>query len=247
MPKLTTSNTSPSSDIQPRSVVLAIAVHVLLGGLLWWGATWVQPKPIETELWDAASLGAALNPQPVTEPTPQPEVNETTPPVVKTEETVEPAEIETKTVRETQPEKTVAKPKEPPVESKVTAKTQPTKPTPTNKPNTAANDSARNSVLGNAGKVAGGTGTAKSGGMDAGYVGKVKSMIESRGRNQGLSNASGSVSFRVAPNGSILNIVASITPADKKAVLESIIRGINLPRPVPDEAMSRGMRFSVRF
>jgi hypothetical protein len=44
-----------------------------------------------------------------------------------------------------------------------------------------------------------------------------------------------------------LNIVASITPADKKVVLENIIRGINLPRPVPDEAMSRGMRFSVRF
>ena len=237
MPKLSTLPTLPS-DIQPRSIVLAIAVHLILGGLLWWGASWVQPKPTEAELWDAAALGAALNQQSVTQPKPQPTVVEPTPTVVKTEETVEPAEIETKT----QPKKPVEK--EAVTDPKVTPKSQPIQPV--QKSNTT-DSSTRSAILNNAGKVPGATGTAKSGGMDAGYISKVKSMIESRGRNQGLSNASGSVSFRVAPNGSISGVSASITPADKKVVLEGIIRSISLPRPVPDEAMSKGMRFSVRF
>ena len=226
------------SNIQPRSLALAVLVHLILVGFLWWGASWLQPQPTEVELWDAASLSAQAE-QPVAVA-----VNETAPPVVKVEETVETADIETKVVKTVKPEPSDVKPvvEKKPVEVKpVPVKTLPSKPA------TSSNNSARDAILGNAGKVPNATGTSQSGSNNAGYVAKVKSMIEARGRNQGLSGASGSVSFRVAPNGSISGVSISLTPPDKKAILEGILRNFTVPRGMPDEALSRGMRFSVRF
>lgn len=227
------------SNIQPRSLALAVLVHLILVGFLWWGASWLQPQPTEVELWDAASLSAQAE-QPVAVA-----VNETAPPVVKVEETVETADIETKVVKTVKPEPSDVKPvvEKKPVEIKpVPVKTLPSKPV-----TSSSNNSARDAVLGNAGKVPNATGTSQSGSNNAGYVAKVKSLIEARGRNQGLSGASGRVSFRVAPNGTTFDVAVSITPSDKKAILEGILRNLIVPRGMPDEALSRGIRFSVKF
>lgn len=111
---------------------LAVAVHLLLAALLFWGFHWEKPtpQPIQLEIWSAAS-----QPQPSA-----PKIE--TPPPVKTAEPVvediQPAEINRK--KPVEPPKEVEKPK-PPVEKPVEkpaekpttkpVETKPAKPSPT--------------------------------------------------------------------------------------------------------------------
>ena len=183
------------SNIQPRSLALAVLVHLILVGFLWWGASWLQPQPTEVELWDAASLSAQAE-QPVAVA-----VNETAPPVVKVEETVETADIETKVVKTVKPEQPDVKPaiEKKPVEVKpVPVKVLPSKP--------VADSNARTNILKNATNGTGNTvsnNTSGAGSADtAGYKAAVKRIVESRAGK--LNGKSAVIAINVSQSGQVL-------------------------------------------
>ena len=263
---------TPTNTLHKPSMLATVLLHALVLGVLWWGAKWAAPQPTEVELWDAGSLGGAnssanaaqntaIDATPVenvapTPPTPTPEQSvkqaPTPPSIVQPNVTPPPAQV--------QPD--IAAPSSKPQPQKPTVPNNTTANKPQPMPNNAAqkpNTAARNDVLtqirqGSATGAGSGTGSGSAAGSGnanyAGYVGKVKSMIETRGRNQGLSGISGTVRFRVAPNGSISNVSVSGMPPDKAETLKRVISGLVLPREngaIPPPALSGGMNFNVRI
>lgn len=262
---------TPTNTLHKPSMLATVLLHAVVLGVLWWGAKWAAPQPTEVELWDAGSLGAnssshaaentAIDATPVenvapTPPTPTPEQGvtqaPTQPSIVQPNVTPPPAQV--------QPD--IAAPSSKPQPQKPTVPNNTTANKPQPMPNNAAqkpNTAARNDVLaqirqGSATGAGSGTGSGSAAGSGnanyAGYVGKVKSMIETRGRNQGLSGISGTVRFRVAPNGSISSVSVSGMPPDKAETLKRVISGLVLPREngaIPPPALSGGMNFNVRI
>lgn len=263
---------TPTNTLHKPSMLATVLLHAVVLGVLWWGAKWAAPQPTEVELWDAGSLGGAnssanaaqntaVDATPVeniapTPPTPTPEQSvkqaPTPPSIVQPNVTPPPAQV--------QPDIAAPSSKPQPQKPTVPNNTPANKPQPT--PNNAAqkpNTAARNDVLaqirqGSATGAGSGTGSGSSAGRGnanyAGYVGKVKSMIETRGRNQGLSGISGTVRFRVAPNGSVTSVSVSGMPPDKAETLKRVISGLVLPREngaIPPPALSGGMNFNVRI
>ena len=255
---------TPANTLHKPSAIAAVLVHALMLGLLWWGAQWVAPKPTEVELWDAGSLGGASSSANSTQntaidatpienvaPTPEPTVTPapTQPSVTPPPEQAQP-DI---TAPNSKPQ-----PKTPatPTPTVPASKPQPTPaPAAQSKPNTAT----RNDVLaqirqGSTAGAGAGTGSGSAAGSGnanyAGYVSKVKSMIEQRGRNQGLSGIAGRVSFRVAPNGAVTSVTVSGMPPDKAEALKRVISGLVLPRDngaIPQPVLSGGMNFNVHI
>ncbi len=254
--------TTPANTLHKPSAIAAVLVHALMLGLLWWGAQWVAPKPTEVELWDAGSLGGASSSANSTQntavdatpienvaPTPEPTITPapTQPSITPPPEQAQP---------DIAAPNSKPQPKTPatPTPTVPTSKPQPTAPTQP-KPNTAA----RNDVLaqirqGSATGAGSGKGSGSAAGSGnanyAGYVSKVKSMIEARGRNQGLSGISGTVRFRVAPNGAVTSVTVSGLPPDKAETLKRIISSMILPREngaIPPPALSGGLNFNVRI
>lgn len=263
---------TPTNTLHKPSMLATVLLHAVVLGVLWWGAKWAAPQPTEVELWDAGSLGGAnssanaaqntaVDATPVeniapTPPTPTPEQSvkqaPTPPSIVQPNVTPPPAQV--------QPDIAAPSSKPQPQKPTVPNNTPANKPQPT--PNNAAqkpNTAARNDVLaqirqGSATGSGSGTGSGSATGSGnanyAGYVGKVKSMIETRGRNQGLSGISGTVRFRVAPNGSVTSVSVSGMPPDKAETLKRVISGLVLPREngaIPPPALSGGMNFNVRI
>lgn len=223
----------------PRSAALTAFVHLMLFGLIWWGASWVQPKPAEVELWDAAGLAAAQQTQTTTLETTTP-TNETEHTPVdpnKVNETDTPDDIETEVDVKT---KSQTKTNES-IKQKESPKPLKNKQEKTNLNQNNPNQSVLNNNLGKNGA-----------GNDPGYVSKVRGIIERNGRGRGLSGQTGSVSFRVSPSGAVSGITISGFPADKKSVIESVIRASSpLPKGVggviPQKALSEGLKFTVKF
>ena len=253
---------TPANTLHKPSAIAAVLVHALMLGLLWWGAQWVAPKPTEVELWDAGSLGGASSSANSTQntavdatpienvaPTPEPTITPapTQPSITPPPEQAQP---------DIAAPNSKPQPKTPatPTPTVPTSNPQPTAPTQP-KPNTAA----RNDVLaqirqGSATGAGSGKGSGSAAGSGnanyAGYVSKVKSMIEARGRNQGLSGISGTVRFRVAPNGAVTSVTVSGLPPDKAETLKRIISSMILPREngaIPQPVLSGGMSFNVRI
>ena len=254
--------TTPANTLHKPSAIAAVLVHALMLGLLWWGAQWVAPKPTEVELWDAGSLGGASSSANSTQntavdatpienvaPTPEPTITPapTQPSITPPPEQAQP---------DIAAPNSKPQPKTPatPTPTVPTSKPQPTAPTQP-KPNTAARNDVlaqiRQSSATGAGSGKGSGSAAGSGNANyAGYVGKVKSMIEARGRNQGLSGISGTVRFRVAPNGAVTSVTVSGLPPDKAETLKRIISSMILPREngaIPPPALSGGLNFNVRI
>lgn len=249
---------SPAPHALHKPALLgAVLVHALVLALLWWGAHWVAPKPTEVELWDAGSLAGANAVDNAS--------NRTTPPAMTAPvEPSTPTDAVPSTASEpipaTRPD--IATPsKKPERNTTPTPSTAPT--TSPAKPTTAtdtppkANNSARTDVLaqirqGSGSGTGAGSGSATGSGNSnfSDYKGKIESMIEARGRNQGLSGSTGRVSFRVAPNGSVSGVSVSGMPPDKAETLKRIISGMIMPREngvIPPPALSGGMNFNVRI
>ncbi len=248
---------NPTATLHKPSMLATVLVHALALGALWWGAKWAAPQPTEVELWDAGSLGSSSTSANSVQNT----VVADTP-----VENLSPAPQPSAADAPTQTSVTPPDPAKPDIAAP-SSKPQPQKPiTPTNKPqptpNTAAqkpNSAARNDVLaqirqGSATGAGSGTGSGSAVGSGnanyADYIDKVKSIIETRGRNQGLSGISGTVRFRVAPNGSVTSVTVSGMPPDKAETLKRVISGLVLPREngaIPQPALSGGMNFNVRI
>ena len=255
---------TPANTLHKPSAIAAVLVHALMLGLLWWGAQWVAPKPTEVELWDAGSLGGASSSANSTQNT---AVDAT--PIENVAPTPEPTITPAPTQPSITPPPEQAQPDIAAPNSKPQPKTPatPTPTTPTSKPQPTPapaaqpkpNTAARNDVLaqirqGSATGAGSGKGSGSAAGSGnanyAGYVSKVKSMIEARGRNQGLSGISGTVRFRVAPNGAVTSVTVSGLPPDKAETLKRIISSMILPREngaIPQPALSGGLNFNVRI
>ena len=263
---------TPTNTLHKPSMLATVLLHALVLGVLWWGAKWAAPQPTEVELWDAGSLGGAnssanaaqntaVDATPVenvapTPPMPIPEQSvtqaPTQPSITQPNVTPPPAQV--------QPD--IAAPNSKPQPQKPTVPNNAAANKPQTTPNNAAqkpNTAARNDVLaqirqGSATGAGSGTGSGSAAGRGNAnyeeYKAKVESMIEARGRNQGLSGTTGRVSFRVAPNGSISNVSVSGMPPDKAETLKRVISGLVLPREngaIPPPALSGGMNFNVRI
>lgn len=258
------SRTATSTNtLHKPSMLATVLLHTLVLGMLWWGAKWVVPQPTEVELWDAGSLGGANNSANTTQNSAAD---------ASTVENIAPKSVPEQTVKQalTQPNVTPPPAQVQPDIAAPNSKPQPQKPmvpsapinksqstTPNNtaqKPNTAARNDVLTQIRQGSSGVGSGTGNGSAAGSGnanyAGYVGKVKSMIETRGRNQGLSGISGSVRFRVAPNGSVTSVSVSGMPPDKAETLKRMISGLVLPREngaIPPPALSGGMNFNIRI
>ena len=247
--------TETATPMHKSAALATLLVHACVLGLLWWGAHWMAPQPTEVELWDAGSLGGSAM---TAQETAAPAANPTTPTPATANTPTPPAPSVSEPSPAVKPD--IAAPTSKPAP---TAKPQPqpqAQPS-TTKPNTAqaSANTARNDVLAQArtGAATGagsGTGSGSAAGSGnanyAGYVSKVKSMIENRGRNQGLSGIAGRVSFRVAPNGAVTSISVSGMPPDKAETLKRVISGMVLPRDngvIPQPVLSGGMSFGVRI
>lgn len=254
---------SPNSTttLHKPAALATLLVHACVLGLLWWGARWFAPQPTEVELWDAGSLGggAMLNQEPsaapiasTTTPAPMPPVvNTPSAPSVSEPPPVKP-DIVAPTPAAPKPQSTPQTPQPSTPVTKPQVST--TKSTPQPNTNTARNDVLAQARTGSASGTGSGTGSGSAAGSGnanyAGYVSKVKSMIENRGRNQGLSGIAGRVSFRVAPNGAVTSVSVSGMPPDKAETLKRVISGMVLPRDdgvIPQPVLSGGMSFSVRI
>ena len=231
--------------IDKSALFWTLCVHIVLFVFVTWQLRWVAPKVVEIELWDAGSLGAMDAPT-----TQNPSINEVTPTL--TESVAAPSVKESNTAPSSELNATEIQ----------TQKTKPNASNTTQKPNekpTQTNSSLRDTILKQAQKNTSPATSGASHGNGKGasseygaYIAKVKSMIENRGRNQGLSGSAGSVQFRVAPNGSVSAVTVSGLPADKANILKQLLSGFVLPRDpnsggIPAPALSSGMRFSVRF
>lgn len=243
--------------LHKRAAIATLLVHAGVLALLWWGARWIAPQPTEVELWDAGSLGgntvmqandavpaAAPLPNTMTSTPVTPSISE--PPELAKPDIATPAAPASKPAPEPQKPQSVPTPNKPESRPPVPNKSQ-------------ANPAARTDVLaqtrtGASAGAGSGTGSGSASGSGnanyASYVGKVKSMIENRGRNQGLAGIAGRVSFRVAPNGAVTSVTVSGMPPDKAETLKRVISGMVLPRDegvIPQPVLSGGMSFSVRI
>lgn len=203
----------------PRSAALTAFVHLMLFGLIWWGASWVQPKPAEVELWDAAGLAATQQTQTTTETATS--VNETERLSVDQKETNTPAEIETKPDLKPKPQE--VKPNQP-----VKSKEPQTKPiTPAQKPTT--DNSARADVLKNSNGTSAGSSNAGVGN----FIGRLESAIARAGQNRGLSSITGTARVTVLPNGSVRVQSVTTNPADKAATVRQVLTAASASGPPP--------------
>ena len=243
--------TDTPTPLHKSAALATLLVHACVLGLLWWGAHWMVPQPTQVELWDAGSLGGgAVTNQEAAAPavlptatTPSAVLDTPTPPAPSVNEP--PPAMKPDIAAPTSKPTPTPKPQ-----------TQPstTKPSPQPNTNTARNDVLAQARTGTATGAGSGTGSGSAAGSGnanyAGYVSKVKSMIENRGRNQGLSGIAGRVSFRVAPNGAVTSVSISGMPPDKAETLKRVISGMVLPRDngvIPQPVLSGGMSFSVRI
>ena len=203
----------------PRSAALTALVHLMIFGLIWWGASWVKPKPSEVELWDAAGLAAAQQTQ-TTETTAP--VNETKPTSIEPKDSEDtPAEIETKPDLKPKPQQT--RPNEP-----VKPKESPTKPiTPAQKP--TSDSPARADVL----KHSNGNSAGSSNAGVGNFIGRLESAIARAGQNQGLSSITGTARVTVLPNGSMRVQSVNTNPADKAATVRQVLAAASASGPPP--------------
>ncbi|MFZ1891356.1 MAG: cell envelope integrity protein TolA [Formosimonas sp.] len=227
-----------ASKASPRALALALLVNALLIGALFLNLQWQQPKPAEVELWDGASLQAALDDPAIPEAVAtESEVNEsqTTPVEQSTEETA-PAEIDTKK-SDARAEKTSPQPKKKPESTTKPTPEKPKKPA-ENKPK--SNNANQSSVLNS---IKNGSGAA-SGEDTSGYKAAVKRQVENSARS--LKGKSAVVFVSLTASGVIQSKRIAKTSGDAAwdAKLLSAI-GSRLPPNVP-KSLQSGFTLTIR-
>lgn len=237
------------------AVVFSILVHIIVAGLLITSSFWIPPKPVEAELWDAASLAsatiqdAAVEVEKVID---EPENSQSTKtPTVQVKSVEQPADIQTKKPDE---RKTVAASKiipkltQPKPEIKKTElevkKTEPNK----KKVESKEEKKARTSILGAVTKETGnkfGVSSSGSGSEDvAGYKSAVKRRIEAD--SQGLSGRSAVVLINVSASGQVLGKRIARSSGDSawdQRLLASIIR---LPPNAPNAVQNNNLTITIK-
>lgn len=236
------------------AVFFSILVHVIVVNLLIMGSFWTQPKPIEAELWDAASLASATIQDATVEVEDTADESENNQvvktPIDQVNPIEQPADIHTKksderkaviTPKLTQPKPEFKKP-EPSVTVK--SKTEPNK----KKVESKEENKARASILGAVTKGSGnksGASSSGSGSEDvAGYKSAVKRRIEVDAK--GLSGKSAVVLINVSASGQVLGkriLRSSGDSAWDQRLLASISR---LPPNAPTAVQNNNLTITIK-
>lgn len=219
---------------------LAVAVHLLLAALLFWGFRWEKPtpQPIQLEIWSAAS-----QPQPSAPKIETPQPVKAAEPVV---EDIQPAEINRK--KTVEPPKEAEKPKPPvekPVEKPVTkppvkaTETKPTKPA----PDTAAKPDQMDDLMAALGKADAPAQAANKGQLLADYQKSLSQLILPRVIYSGdtSSNPTAEFSITILSSMTILNVTqvkSSGNPQWDSAAEKAILMNKKLP------ALPEGLPYS---
>ncbi len=253
----------PPSGGSGRAIVLAVLMHLLLGGLLFFGIRWQSSPPavVQAELWSATPQTAAPAPRPaVIEPAPTPKVEAPRP-----EPKVEPAPPPPKAdIVEKAPAKVEPKKKEPPkveppkVEPpKVQAKVQPPPPKVEAKPKPnpellklqqqAAVEvpqrppSELNSLLAAADKESTGKDAKTSGprGNDT-YIGRLVRAIRSQMRYPASATGNPFVTMRIEqlPDGEVSNVTVKKS-SGVQAFDDAVERAIHAASPLPRDEQGK--------
>jgi hypothetical protein len=237
-----------TARIQKNAVALIATalVHICMGLLLWWGATWVQVKPTEVELWSAGGGGevavvetAVSVPEPESTPTPvAPVVNQVAPPVVQEQADVQLKQNQKPSSNQKQPD-----PVTPP---KITP----------NRPNDEAakraqkqkEDAERRADLL---KTVGGGSSGSSGSNGSSnaeisaYMARVRNAINAAGRGVGLAEFKGTLTVKISNGGAIRFESASVATAEQLAKLKQVSnRVVNGP---PASAIGQTIRYAPSF
>ncbi len=243
----------PRGSGSGRAIVLAVAVHALLGALLFLGVRWQSSPPavIQAELWSATPQTAAPPPQrippppkveaPTPEPKPAPE-----PPVPKADiverapPKVEPKKKEPVKVEAPKP---VLKPLPQPIPPKVEAKPQPAKPLPPPKEAPVRPPSDLASIMASANGAPTSTGKDQqtSGPRgNAGYAARLQAAIRSQMRYpaSATGNPYAMVRIEQLPNGEVVNVTVT-RPSGVPAFDDAIERAIRAASPLPRDEQGK--------
>ena len=242
-----------TARIQKNAVALIATalVHICMGLLLWWGATWVQVKPTEVELWSAGGGGevAVVEPavsvpesKPESPPTPvAPVVNQVAPPVVQ-----EQADVQ---LKQNQKPSSSQKQPDPVTPPKITP----------NRPNDEAakraqkqkEDAERRADLL---KTVGGSSNGSSGSSGSNgssnaeisaYMARVRNAINAAGRGVGLAEFKGTLTVKISNGGAIRFESASGATGEQLAKLKQVSnRVVNGP---PASAIGQTIRYAPSF
>ncbi len=245
-----------TARIQKNAVALIATalVHICMGLLLWWGATWVQVKPTEVELWSAGGGGevavlepAVSVPEPEPESTPMPVapvVNQVAPPVVQ-----EQADVQ---LKQNQKPSSSQKQPDPVTPPKITP----------NRPNDEAakraqkqkEDAERRADLlktvgGSSNGSSGSSGSSGSNGSSnaeiSAYMARVRNAINAAGRGVGLAEFKGTLTVKISNGGAIRFESASGATGEQLAKLKQVSnRVVNGP---PASAIGQTIRYAPSF
>ena len=250
MSQLPIKKTHATARIQKNAVALIATalVHICMGLLLWWGATWVQVKPTEVELWSAGGGGEVAvvepavsvpEPEPESTPTPvAPVVNQVAPPVVQ-----EQADVQ---LKQNQKPSSSQKQPDPVTPPKITP----------NRPNDEAAKRAqkqkedaerRADLLKNVG--GGSSGSSGSNGSSnaeiSAYMARVRNAINAAGRGVGLAEFKGTLTVKISNGGAIRFESASGATGEQLAKLKQVSnRVVNGP---PASAIGQTIRYAPSF
>ena len=237
----------PRTGGSGRAIALAVLMHALLGGLLFFGIRWQSSPPavIQAELWSATPQVAAPAPRPVPPPpkveapTPEPRV-EPTPPTPKAD-IVEKAPVKVEPKKK-EPVKVEAPPKPQPKPTPPAPKVE-KQPSELQKLQKQAAveapqrpPSELESLLAAAGKESTGKDRQTSGPRGSeGYKAKLIAAIRSQMRYPGTAAGNPFVTIRIEqlPNGEVVNVTvtkASGVPAFDQAVERAVRAASPLPR-----------------
>lgn len=237
----------PHSGGGGRAIALALVMHLLLGGLLFFGIRWQSspPETIQAELWSATPQTAAPPPQPIAPPpkveAPRPEPKPDPEPPVPKADIVEKAPVKVEPPKKKEPVKVEAPKPQP--------KPQPPAPTPKVEPKVnlellklqkqaaieapERRPSDLSSLQAAAGKEGKDTQTSGPRGSE-GYKARLIAAIRSQMRYP--ANASGNpfVSIRIEqlPNGEVVNVTI-VKPSGVPAFDQAVERAVRAASPLP--------------
>ena len=241
--------TVPQSGGSGRAIALAVVMHLLLGGLLFFGIRWQSSPPavIQAELWSAVPQTAAPAPRPVPPPPrveaprPEPKVEPDPPPPKADIVERAPAKVEARRKPVVEPPKVQPKPQ--PAAAKVETRQ---KPEPTKLPPKPAVDapprapSELDALLAAAGKESIGKDAQTSGprGRDT-YIGRLQNAIRSQMRYPETSdNPVVKVRVEQLPTGEVSNVTV-IRSSGVRAFDDAVERATRSASPLPRDEQGR--------
>ena len=242
--------TVPKAGGSGRAIALAVVMHLLLGGLLFFGIRWQSSPPavIQAELWSAVPQTAAPAPRPVPPPPrveaprPEPKVEPEPPPPKADIVERAPPKVEPKKKPVVEPPKLQPKPQPAVTRVETKQKPEPTKAPP--KPAVEAPPRAPSeldALLAAAGKESTGKDQQTSGprGRDS-YIARLVTAIRSQMRYPASATGNPFATLRIEqlPNGEVVNVTVAKS-SGVQAFDDAVERAVRAASPLPRDEQGK--------